>query len=371
MNVNIILCVGGGKTHLVQHLLNEFHGVWKKGSVFWLTTELSWNSNRDKLKDIIDDKCVFVKEEYQDLTTLLQRILKTSQEHKTREMSSLVVVDDLMQDLYNGTIGNELMTLMTQGRHVYVSVWILTQGLIKSTQIGLVCFCLSCVIHTNHFHYSPAIRSNFRATVVIGTSFNNRLKEYCNAPKGCEDVLKEQYQACVFVDNTMFKYKAPQVVNDKGRLGRSEYRGYLVKEPEEEPEEEPDYPHSDYSASSSSSDDDDNDFPRVPTIKPAMRNLERRLKNLKRPLDDYVVPEHNKRTRQCAMKIAEKMVPKIIEDMVYKVVRTRCGRWRKVQGNYVMHYTMDEREYIHKYQRKRYDEYYKNKKVDYSFYNLK
>ncbi|MDF1853364.1 MAG: hypothetical protein P1U85_21180 [Verrucomicrobiales bacterium] len=116
-------------------MLNELKEVWKNGAVFWLTTEMSWNSNRGLLEDIIDEKCVFLKKG-KDLKTLLQQILDTVREHYTRGMSSLIVVDDLMTEIYNGGIGKELIELMTQGRHAYASVWLLTQGLLKGGQLG-------------------------------------------------------------------------------------------------------------------------------------------------------------------------------------------------------------------------------------------
>ena len=202
---------GGGKTHLVKHLMNELFDVWSDGAVFWLTTSLSWKSNKQDMHGIIDEKCVFLKEQYPDLKLLLRRVMKTVEGHRARKMSSLIVVDDLMGDLYKGNMGQELIDLMTQGRHAFATVWLLTQGLLKGGALG------------------PVLRQNFRATIVLSSEYNNKLGDYCDAPAGFEQVLAEMFQACVFVDGKLFKYKAPFSVVCKGLLGDSEFRGVLAE----------------------------------------------------------------------------------------------------------------------------------------------
>ncbi|MDF1853363.1 MAG: hypothetical protein P1U85_21175 [Verrucomicrobiales bacterium] len=43
-----------------------------------------------------------------------------------------------------------------------------------------------------------------------------------------------KYQACVFVDDGMFKIKAPERIVSNELLGEEQWRGFLVKDEEEE-----------------------------------------------------------------------------------------------------------------------------------------
>ena len=92
--------------------------------------------------DLIDERCVILVEDHinqpNGLKELFNNLVKAVEYHRSKGIVSLIVIDDLLNEIQGGKLGDGLVKLITAGRHMWTTVWIITQGLFKAGGGGYV-----------------------------------------------------------------------------------------------------------------------------------------------------------------------------------------------------------------------------------------
>jgi hypothetical protein len=70
-------------------------------------------------------------DEVRSLPQLFANIMTTASENRKRGKSTLVIIDDLLSEIQSGLVGNEFTSMFIGGRHSYLTVWVLSQYMIK------------------------------------------------------------------------------------------------------------------------------------------------------------------------------------------------------------------------------------------------
>ena len=72
------------------------------------------------------------------LKELFNDLVKAVEHHKSKGIMSLIIIDDLYNEIQHGKLGDGLVKMMEAGRHMWTTVWIITQGMFKAGGAGYV-----------------------------------------------------------------------------------------------------------------------------------------------------------------------------------------------------------------------------------------